>query len=187
MINLKTIRRLWLAGLSLAMLLACRALAADAGAVGEYQVKAAFLYNFTKFVDWPGAAAKPADAPFVIGIAGDDPFGSMLDETIKSEKAAGHPLIVKRFKRGEPVGGCQILFISRSETGHLESVLKQTEEEPVLTVGDADGVAARGVMINLILVKGTVKMEINLHRAEQARLRISSKLLGLAKIVESEK
>ena len=191
MIALKPIRRLLrLAGLALALAPPGCGLAADTAnlqAISEYQVKAAFLYNFTKFVEWPAPSPAATNAPFVIGIVGNDPFGGTLDEVVKSGLAHGRPLQVKRLKKGEPLGDCQILFVSRSETEHLESLLKVIDRQPVLTVGDEEGDAARGIMINLIVVKGSVKMEINLQHAEQARLQISSKLLGLAKIVESAK
>ena len=118
---------------------------------------------------------------------GNDPFGGTLDEVVKSGQAHGRLLQVKRLKSGDRIGDCQILFVSRSETGNIESFLQDLGQQPVLTVGDAEGDAARGLMINLIVVKGSVKMEINRQRAEQSHLQISSKLLGLAKIVESEK
>lgn len=189
MIALKSIRRLLrLAGLALALAPPGRGLAADAAnpqAVSEYQVKAAFLYNFTKFVEWPDHSLA-TNTPFVIGIVGNDPFGATLDEVVKSGLAHGRPLQVKRLKKSDPLGDCQILFVSRSETEHLASLLKELDRQPVLTVGDEVGDAARGIMINLVVVKGSVKMEINLQHAEEARLQISSKLLGLAKIVASE-
>jgi hypothetical protein len=190
MILTPSIRRLLcLAGLGLALALAPpgRGLAADPEAVSEYQVKAAFLYNFTKFVEWPNSSFAATNAAFVIGIVGNDPFGGTLDEVVKSGQAHGRLLQVKRLKSGDRIGDCQILFVSRSETGNIESFLQDLGQQPVLTVGDAEGDAARGLMINLIVVKGSVKMEINRQRAEQSHLQISSKLLGLAKIVESEK
>ena len=188
MLDQPTIRCLCrLAVLLLTMVCGGAGIAAETPAVGEYQVKAAFIYNFTKFVEWPEDAAATNDVPFIIGIVGNDPFGGALDEVVKSQQVAGRPLVVRRFKRGDSVTGCRILFISRSETDRLESLLKQIDSQSVLTVADLDGGASRGVMINLVVDQGSVKMEVNLARAGRARLHISSKLLGLAKIVESDR
>lgn len=172
--------------LSLSVLLG-RAGAVEEHAVGEYQLKAAFIFNFTKFVEWPAPSLAATNAPFVIGILGEDPFGKSIDDIVQSEKVRGHPLVVKRLKSGDPLEGCQILFISRSEKENLEPLLKQLAARPVLTVGEVDGWAARGVMVNLMVVQGTMKMEINRRQIDRSQLQASSKLLGLAKIVGSEK
>jgi len=185
MTGLKTARRAWwlaLVGLALSL---CRVGAGKDRAVGEYQVKAAFLYNFTKFADWPAIAFESANAPFVIGIAGDDPFGEDLDDVVRNESVRGHPLVVKRFRADDDFTGCHLLFISRSTKDRLDAVLKQVRSRPILTISDTGGFAERGVMVNLLLVQGSVKMEINRQAAEQTGLQISSKLLSLAQIVET--
>jgi hypothetical protein len=185
MINLKTVRRgWWLALLSLALSLG-RLGAGEDGTVSEYQVKAAFLYNFTKFVDWPARTFTTTNAPFVIGIVGDNPFNTDLDDVVRDEKVHGHPLVVKRFQVAEDFTGCQLLFVSRSVKEQLGSVLRRTAGRPVLTISDTAGFVEQGVMANLLLVKGSIKMEVNRKVAEAAGLQISAKLLGLARIVES--
>lgn len=181
----RSICRAILAGLAV-LLLGWQGIAAKDMVAGEYAIKAAFLYNFTKFVDWPGGETTPAAAPFVIAVIGDDPLGPALDEAVRSETVHGRPLTVQRIKSGQPVGDCAILFISQSEAGHLDAIIRQTGGRPILTVSDVEGSAAKGVMINFVLKNKSVKFEINRQRAEQAHLKISSKLLGLATIVESK-
>ena len=148
-------------------------------------MKTAFLYNFTKFVEWPDTTN--ANTRFIIGIVGEDPFGKGLDDAVKSETVRGRPIVIQRLKSGDKLPACDILFISRSERDNFETILNSVEEFPVLTVADLPGAAAKGAMVNLLVVQGSVKMEINRHEAERAHLQISSKLLGLAKIVESDK
>jgi hypothetical protein len=173
-----------LAFLSLALSV-CPLGAGDDRAMSEYQVKAAFLYNFTKFVSWPAAAFATTNAPFVMGIAGTDPFGKSLDEVMRNEMVGNHPILVKRLRAGYALGSCHMLFISGSEKEWVESMLAQLRRRPILIVGDTAGFAARGVTVNLLLAQGSVKMEVNHKAAEQAGLEISSKMLGLATIVES--
>jgi hypothetical protein len=183
-IHLKKCRSVWWLALLGVALSLCHSTAGEDRAVSEYQVKSAFIYNFTKFVDWPDNAFATTNAPLVIGIVGEDFFGKNLDAVVANESLRGHPLVVKRFQSGDEVTGCHILFISRSEKEKLDDTLNQLNGRHVLTVGDTTGFTARGVMVNLLVVQGSVKMEINLKAAEQAGLQISSKLLGLAKIVE---
>jgi len=154
--------------------------------LGEYQVKSVFLFNFTKFVSWPTNAEPSTNSPFVIGIVGEDAFGNVLDDAVRGEAVQNHPIVIQRFRSGEAIGNCHILFISRSEKDRLNQVLAQVRGRPTLTVADAPRAAERGVMINLLLVQGSVKIEINQSAVESARLSVSSKLLNLARIVNSE-
>ena len=152
-------------------------------ATREYQVKAVFLFNFTQFVEWPADAFAHANTPLVIGVLGEDPFGAYLDETVRGETVNGRPLIVARYRRVQEIGDCQILFISRSETEQLEQILASLVGKPVLTVGDVEGFARRGGMIDLATVSGRIELRINLEAAKAARLTISSKLLRPARVV----
>ncbi|HLP75753.1 MAG TPA: YfiR family protein [Candidatus Paceibacterota bacterium] len=149
---------------------------------GEYQVKAVFLYNFTRFVEWPETAFVTTNSPLVIGVLGDDPFGPVLDEAVRGEVVHNHPLSVTRFRRGESISGCHILFVSRSERERLGEIAGQLRNSPTLLVADTQRAAERGAMINLT-TQENVRMEINLSAAENAGLRMSSKLLGIAKVV----
>jgi hypothetical protein len=154
-------------------------------ATREYRVKAVFLFNFTQFVEWPAGTFAHANTPLVIGVLGEDPFGAYLDETVRGETANGRPLIVARYRRVQEIGDCQVLFISRSETDRLEQILASLVGKPVLTVGDVEGFAGRGGMIDLATVVGKTQLRINLQAAMAAQLTLSSKLLRPAKIVDS--
>jgi hypothetical protein len=157
--------------------------AASQTEVSEYQIKAVFLFNFAQFVDWPPEAFSGPTAPLVIGILGDDPFGPYLDEAVKGEKVNNRPMVVRRYGRVEDVAGCHILFISRSESGHLAQILDHLKGQSVLTVGDVDGFNQMGGMIRFAMENSKVRLKINLRAAKQAHLTISSKLLRPAEIV----
>jgi hypothetical protein len=149
----------------------------------EYQVKAVFLYNFTRFVEWPPRAFTTPGEPFVIGILGDDPFGSRMDDVIRNERIGDHPLIVRRFRNAEEIGDCQMLFIGRSESVEFERVVARLDHRPVLIVSEIDGSAEHGAMIQFATESSHVRLRINADAARGAGLVISSKLLHLAEIV----
>ena len=149
----------------------------------EYEVKAAFLYNFARFVEWPAAALHDPGAPFVIAILGRDPFGPILDETVAGKTVAGRPIEVHRVPRVDDARDAQIVFVSPSERANVEAILKALERPGVLTVGDTDGFAQRGGAINFVLQARKVRFEINPAAAEQAGLKMSSQLLKLATLV----
>ncbi len=159
---------------------------AQAQGPSEYQVKAVFLLNFAKFVEWPNNSPGDAHDPASLCIVGDDPFGAILNQTVRGKAVNGHELAVKRFKRGEDARGCQIVFISSSETKRLHGILESLKGTSVLTVGETEGFAQRGGIINFVLEDNRVHFEVNVEAAERAGLRISSKLLSLAKIVKDE-
>lgn len=152
-----------------------------AQASSEYQVKAAFLYNFAKFVEWPGEAFSDGSAPLVIGVIGDDPFGGALDQAINGKTIGGRSLVVRRLKWGQNLRSCHILFIGSSERKRLGQIIQSLKGASVLTVGDTGEFFQQGGIINFILEESRVKFEINSRMADQSRLRISSKLLALAK------
>jgi len=157
---------------------------AQTDASKEYQIKAAFLFNFAQFVKWPGNSFNSPDAPFSIGILGDDPFGSALDGTVQGEAIDNHRLTVVRSQRIEDLKDCQIIFVSRSEEGQVGAILSQLGSRPVLTVSDADGFASNGGDIDFYLSDGRIRFEINPQSARRCGLRISSQLMALGKIVE---
>lgn len=153
----------------------------------EYDIKAAFLFNFASFVEWPAAAFPDATAPFVIGVIGDDPFGRILDEIVAGEQVNGHRLIVRRLalphlKEG---GVCHILFISSSEARRLRPILRQVGGRPILTVSDVPQFIDAGGAIGFT-TEGRVRLVINPVALRAARLGVSSKLLRLAEVVEKE-
>jgi hypothetical protein len=153
---------------------------ADPQSLREYQIKAVFLYNFAKFVEWHPDAFADAGSPFVIGVVGSDPFGSALDRTIIGKNINGRPLSIRRLKAGQDLRGCHILFISASETGHLAAIIGSLGGWPALTVSDMDRFSQTDGVIGLVMQENKVRFEVNATRAEQARLKISSKLLTMA-------
>jgi len=181
--------RLCFAGLLAAALPAGRAADAPPAATisAEYRVKAGFLFNFLQFVEWPARAVGETSAPIVIGVLGEDPFGSYLDELVQGEKVGEHPIVVRRFRRADEIADCHILFLSRSEAAQFEKNLSALAGRSVLTVGDADGFERAGGMVRLAIENGKTRLRINPDAAKAAELTISSKLLRLATLVTREK
>lgn len=169
--------------LSAGSLVSAGKIAAQAMPTPEYQVKAVFLYHFTQFVEWPGSAFPDAQAPLVIGVVGDDPFGAYLDEIVRGEAVNGHPLVVQRYRRAEEIGPSHILFVSPSEEHRLEEIFSRARGRPLLTVGDADEFAREGGIIQFVTERGKIRLRVNADAARIANLRISSRLLSLADIV----
>lgn len=166
--------------------------AAALGAVGrtpasantkEYEVKAAFLFNFAQYVDWPSSAFLSDGAPIVIGIVGKDSFGSIVEQTVKGKSVKGRSFVVRRLTWGQAVKDCHILFISGSEKDKSEQINDLLKGEPVLTVGEISGFAKKGGIVNFVVENNKVRFEINPEAAKRAKLSISSRLLSLAKIV----
>jgi hypothetical protein len=154
----------------------------SAQAVGEYDVKAAFVYNFARFVDWPAQAFKEPGDPIKVCILGENPFGRALDNALQGKLAGGRVLVVEQIADARRAIGCHILFVSASERKRVRAILESVTSG-VLTVGDIDGFAAQGGVVNFKLEDGKVRFEINVAAAGQQGLRISSKLLSVAKVV----
>jgi hypothetical protein len=148
----------------------------------EHQVKAVFLYNFTQFVAWPESAFSGKDAPLVVGILGPDPFKDYLDAVVEGEKAATHPIIIKRFQKLEEVENCHILFVGEP-VSQLGEVLRSLKKSQVLTVGDVKGFSEKGGMVGFVTQGGRIRLQVNLDAVKSAELEVSSKLLRLAEIV----
>lgn len=165
------------------ILVLCAMTSAFARATPEYQVKAAFLFNFSQFVSWPPRAFSSANAPIVIAVLGRDPFGTDLDAIVSGEHVDGHPLAVRRYSDVSEVEGCQILFIDRSESAQLPQILQALRGRAILTVSDIEGSAQSGVMIDLVTQSDHIRMHINLAAARASGLTVSSQLLRLARII----
>lgn len=146
----------------------------------EYQVKAAFLYNFARFVEWPTDAFAQTGNSIIVGLIGKDPFGMVLDEALRSKVVHQRKIVVRRFQRLEDVGECHVLFVSASEEPQLGNILKSVGGASILTVGDMDGFAERGGIIGFRKQDNKVRFEINADAAAHAGLKISSQLLKLA-------
>ena len=153
----------------------------------EYQIKAVFLFNFAQFVEWPPAAFADANSPIVIGVLGENPFGTYLDETVRGEQVNNRPLAVQRYRRVDEITTCHVLFISRSETNHLEQILASLKGRSILTVSDDEAFVQRGGMIRLATVQNKIRLIVNVDAAKAANLTISSKLLRAAELMTPSK
>ncbi len=149
----------------------------------EYKLKAVFLYNFAQFVEWPAPAFREPTAPLIIGVLGDDPFGSYLDDLVRGEKIGDHPLLVHRYNHGEECSGCHIVFICRSEARELEKILARLKGRSLLTVSDVDTFTRQGGMVRFVTENGKVRLRINVEAAKAGELTISSKLLRPGTII----
>jgi len=173
-------RVLWALGMVVLLLSGTRA---QSPAAGEYQIKAAFLFNFAKFVEWPSSSFSNAAAPLRICVFGRDPFGDELLNITKDKTVNGRKLEVDQGVDLEVARTCQILFISSSEKRHMKEILAGLGGTSVLTVAENEGFAEQGGMINFVLENSRVQFEVNRKTAGQAGLKISSKLLSVAKLV----
>ncbi|MGA2869228.1 MAG: YfiR family protein [Verrucomicrobiota bacterium] len=153
----------------------------------EYQIKAAFLFNFMQFVEWPPTVFKSADDPFRIGVLGQDPFNAALEETVQGETISNHKIIVEHAMQVDDLKNCQLIFISKSEKKRVTEILSALDDKPILTVSEIDGFAERGGGINFYLEGNKVRFEVNPDAARRDGLKVSSQLLSLGKIIETAK
>ena len=148
----------------------------------EYAIKAAFLVKFAEnYVNWPSSAFPAADSPFCIGILGNDPFGSVLDEMCKGIRigSEGRKIVIKRSSRVDELNTCQMVFASKSES-HVTGVLFALGGSSVLTVGESRGFTARGGMINFYIADGKVRFEINNEAAIRHNITINRNLIAMS-------
>ena len=146
----------------------------------EYQVKAVYLLNFTRYVDWPPHARPASNNPIYICILGRDPFGNDLDAAVQGKRTQGHPIAVRRVTSVQDAAGCHIVFQTQSEwRSQRETVLSLTERG-ILTVGDSEQFAREGGVIGFVISNETVRFVVNLRARERAGLTISSRMLSLA-------
>lgn len=150
---------------------------------GEYHVKAAFLFHFMQLVEWPADSLGNEINPVTVCIPGEDPFRGDLEVTLAGKSVGSRRLQVRHLKPAESFQGCQVLFVGRGDAARVSRVLVELKDGPILTVGESDGFVAQGGMIGFLLVDNKVRFEINVEAAERAKLRISSRLLLLAKTV----
>ncbi len=155
------------------------ALTAGAEGPSEYEVKAAFIYKFSKFIEWPEASLSNQDE-FKICVLGSAPFGSLLQQTVSGKQINGKPMTVQETTSIAEATTCRICFIGESERGRLDEILRRLGNLPILTVSDLDSFAERGGTIGLIIDRKRVRFEVNMLAARQANLRLSSQLLKVA-------
>jgi YfiR/HmsC-like len=146
----------------------------------EFEVKAAYLYNFARFVEWPEESNAPTQGTFDICVLGADPFGSVLDAALAGETVDGKSVAARRMSKTQNMKGCRILFISSSEGGQLKEILAALDKTGVLTVSDIPRFSERGGMIGFMFEGNRVRFDINLANAQQAGLTLSSELLKVA-------
>jgi len=158
---------------------------ADKEKYAVYKVKAAYLYNFAKFVEWPPEAFAGPSLPLGICIVGEDPFGDTLN-SLKDKSARGRKLEIRQYAGNAELKGCHILFISASEKKNLADILEMTKDRHILTVSEMKKFADRGGMINLKEAKNKIRLEINHEAAKHSGLKVSSKLLKIAKIIKGK-
>jgi len=176
--------RLWIAILvPLAALTGVLLVSAQTKAPSEYELKAAFLYHFAQFVEWPPQALDDAGSPLVYCTLGDDPFQGGLDTALMGKTLGTHPLQVRHLKHSLEAHGCQVVFIGGQEKKLLASTLAALKDDSVLVVGESEHFAQDGGTIGFCLEGNKIRFDINLTSAAKAKLKVSSKLLALAKNV----
>jgi hypothetical protein len=149
----------------------------------ESALKAAFLYNFVKFADWPAVAAPP-DSALKLCVLGDEAVESALEQTVKDRQVDGHALTVARIKVEGALGSCHVLYVSGLDRRSSTQLIERVKTAPVFTVSDLDAFAALGGVGQLFVENGKMRFALNPASAQRAGIRLSSKLLALAKVVK---
>ena len=167
-------------GAFLALLVSCHVVCAQVRKSTEYDLKAAYLYNFGKFIRWPAAATPASNQVFPICVLGKNPFGSSLEATLKGESIEGKSLAVRYLASTADMNGCRILFVSDSEEHRVDAILSEVGKRPILTVSDIPDFADRGGDIEFLRVGEKIRFKVNLGAAEKAGLTLSSDLLKVA-------
>jgi len=155
-----------------------------AQSVSEYQMKAAYVYNLAKFVEWPAQAFKASNDPLTICVLGQSPILVTLNEAVNGESIDERKLLVRQVSDVQQASNCHILFIASSDRKYFQDILRNLKTPGVLTVGESEGFAEEGGVVDFRLEGKKVRIEINLNAAGQQKLRISPKLLSLAQIVK---
>jgi hypothetical protein len=156
---------------------------AHAQQTGEYQVKAAFLFHFAQLVEWPAESLADDKDPLTLCTFGKDPFGGNLETTLQGKSVGTRALRIRHVKQLQEVPGCQLLFIGGDERKELLPLLEALKNAPILTVGESDDFAKQGGMIGFCMDNNKVRFDINVDAAARAKVKISSRLLLLAKSV----
>lgn len=177
----------WLTLLLLALLLALPGAGAQAQTPGalERQVKAAYLYKFAGFVEWPEGSFAHPDSPLVIGVLSADALAEQLEQTVAGHTAGGRAIVVRKLRRGDALAGLHILFIGAMERAALQETLAASRSQAVLTVSDSDEAHALGSMINFVVADDKLRFEVALKPVASARMRISARMLSAAYKVQA--
>ncbi len=154
--------------------------------VTEHDLKAAFVYNFLIFAEWPEGRFADKDSPMIVGIVGKDPFNGALEKAFNGRTAHGRNVEIRRFESVKDLKDCHLLFVPDSERKNLADVLADLKAKATLVVTESPGLAARGAALNLVVEEKKVKIEANPDAAGRASVKLSAKLLKLARIVKDE-
>ena len=154
--------------------------------IAEYRIKAAFLFKFVGFIDWPATTFDRADAPFTIGVLGGATLGHELEQIVAGRQVSGHAVRVRVLGRGDSPSGLQVLFVGRGEAARLNMLAAAGEGAPVLVVSESDGALALGSAINFVVVDDKVRFDVALHSINRAGLKISARLLAVARVVQPD-
>ncbi len=160
---------------------------ADSLSQREYQIKAAFLYNFTKFVEWPAERFADESASIMLCVIGRDPFGATIEDTVTGKTVKGRHIDIRRIDNVDDLDACHVLFVGLSERERLRQIVESSRGANVLTVGDMDEFVEFGGIIRFIKRANKIQFEINLVAASQARLKLDLKLLRFASSVRKKK
>jgi hypothetical protein len=179
-------RRPWLTAVALAWgLLGIPHVLAQSPKPTDYDVKAVYLYNFGRFVEWPGKVEATQGGSFTVCVLGQDPFGPSLDTTLAGETIDGKTLVAKRISSAQESGDCQILFLRLTEASRLKKIIADLDKKAVLTVSDMPQFVKSGGMIQFVLEGTKVRFEVNLTATHHAGLTLSSELLKVATVVRT--
>ena len=163
------------------LLFSCALLSAQTSTAPAYKVKAVFLFNCTRFIDWPENSFSSPDAPFVIGVVGSNPFEDFLEQSVAGERLGNHPIIIQQYKNVHDNFNCQVLFINYSDESKIREIISSISDKSILTVGDSPFFDKLGGIVQFYTEKDKIRLLINTEAAKTARLKISSKLLSVAK------
>jgi hypothetical protein len=172
--------------IGLAMLGVCATVSKGADASKEHELKAAFLYNFTKFIEWPTNRFQDASAPFIVAVAGHSPCAAELEKIAKERKVNGRTLIIKTVTTPEDVKDAQILFIPASKGAHLKEWLTAAHQAGALSIGESDSAGWKNSIINFALEGEKIRFDLNVEQAENTGLKISAQLQKLARTVRKK-
>ena len=161
--------------------------AANKDPILEEHIKAAFLFKFAGYVEWPSSSIDPLDLPFTIGVMGADKIADELTHLSRDNKVNDRPVLIKILRPGDSLAGLDILFIGRRERSRLQILLNQAKAQPILTVTESQGALEAGSIINFIRVENYIRFEISVASAELCGLKISSRLLNVAQNIETRR
>lgn len=171
--------------LGLALLLAVPCSAQSPGSAAEYQIKAAYLYKFLAYVEWPAQAFERDRAPIAIGVLGSEPLAGELAQVVAGREVNGHDILVRRLRPGEAASGLHVLFVGRSDSARVAQIAAAGKGQPLLIVSESDDAFALGSAINFLVVDDKVRFDVALRPVEQAGLKLSSRLLAVARKVNA--